>query len=163
MVNTVEKFWNKVDRRAENECWPWLGKYRSAQGYGRLDIWGEDGVYAPRVAYLIAYPGSITLRAPTESGSAEFIRHSCDNPSCCNPKHLSLGTRLENMRDKVERGRCPDFQGVKGPRAKLAAEDVHDIKIKQKYGATIPALALLYEVSRSTIQGVLYGRHYKDV
>ncbi|CAB4121137.1 hypothetical protein UFOVP154_32 [uncultured Caudovirales phage] len=163
MAHSVESFWRKIDRKGSDECWPWLGKYRSAQGYGRLDIWGEDGVYAPRVAYLIANPGAITLRAPKDVSIPQFIRHRCDNPSCCNPNHMTLGNLTQNMRDKVARGRSPDYRGTRGPRAKLTEEDVRDIRVKQKYGAHTKALAMLYDVSRATICGVLYGRHYTDV
>ena len=96
-----ETFWQNIDCRGENECWPWIAKTRSENGYGRLDIFGEKGIYAPRAAYYIAHPGSIQLKAPKDRSVPEFIRHSCDNPACCNPKHLSLGTHDDNMKDKV--------------------------------------------------------------
>lgn len=163
MTHSVESFWAKVERHGKDECWPWIGKAKADAGYGRIDIWGEKGVYAPRVAYLIAHPKSISLRAPKDRRSAQFIRHRCDNPSCCNPRHLLLGTHDENMRDKVKRNRMQDRRGELGPRAKLTSEDVFWIRMQKKYGATIQALTLLYEVSRSTISGCLYGRHYQDV
>jgi hypothetical protein len=33
------------------------------------------------------------------------LRHTCDNPPCCNDAHLIEGTQAENMADKVARGR----------------------------------------------------------
>lgn len=86
-----DRFWAKVDRRGDDECWPWLGAI-STQGYGRA---GKRG-YAHRLAYELAV-GSI----PDELE----IRHACDNPPCCNPAHLSVGERWENVRDMLVRGR----------------------------------------------------------
>lgn len=163
MRSSPDYFWSKVDRRSDLECWPWVGRSRAKNGYGRLDIWGEEGVYANRVAYLIAHPGSISLRAPKSKETPEFVLHTCDSPSCCNPAHLMVGTHAENMRHKVGRGRSPDFSGDKGPRCKLTSEDVRDIRRMKKSGATGPALELLYEVSKATISGVLYGRHYVGI
>jgi hypothetical protein len=159
-----DTFWTKVERRGQDECWPWIGKTKSAQGYGRLDFGGKEGVYAPRVAYLIAHPNSITLRSPTDLSIPEFIRHTCDNPPCCNPKHLILGSHADNIKDKVARGRQVKWGGgIGSPRAKLSAEDVRIIRLHKKAGATIKALALLYEVSRSVISHCLYGLSYQDV
>lgn len=105
----------------------------------------------------------ITLEVPTNRGGHGFLRHSCDNPPCCNPKHLIVGTQAENTQDKIDRGRMPDYRGSRGPRAKLSDEDVFWIRMQKKYGATVRALALLHEVSMATISGALYGRHYQDV
>jgi hypothetical protein len=35
-----------------------------------------------------------------------IVRHRCDNTACCNITHLVAGTHVDNMADKVERGRC---------------------------------------------------------
>jgi hypothetical protein len=131
------------------------------QGYGRTEI-NNSSYYAHRVIFNLVNPGKITLSAPKNVYDTGFIRHSCDNPSCCNPKHLLIGTHPDNMRDKAERGRAPDYSGDKGPNCKLTMEDVFWIKIQKKYGATIRALALLNEVSRSCISHLLYGRSYQE-
>ncbi len=162
-MNNLDSVWEKVEIRADNECWPWLGytnNTRAGQRYGRLDIMGFKGVYAHRAVYMATNPGEITL----DKRDGKCVLHKCDNGNCCNPTHLYVGTHLQNMRDKVERGRskwCKD--STKAPRAKLTRDDVIAIRRQKKEGATVRALALLYEVSMSTISGCLYGRHYQDI
>jgi HNH endonuclease len=159
--NTEIVFWSMVDQRRPNDCWPWLG-YTSDFGYGRIDIFGEKGVYAHRVAYfLLPHSGRIPLK---ENGQNILVLHRCDNPACCNPRHLYLGSHNDNMQDKVKRGRSKWFDSsTDSPRAKLTAHDVRQIRKQKKQGATLNALALLYDVHRSTIKGILSGRHYSDI
>jgi hypothetical protein len=161
MTNSVQSVWDKVERGLWNQCWPWKG-YVSG-GYGRLDIDGVEGVRAHRAAYIAANPDcGLSLR---EDGSREkYVLHRCDNPVCCNPRHLFIGSHDDNMADKKAKGRSKIWRdSTKTPRAKFTADDVFWIRLQKKYGATKKALALLYEVSEATISGALYGRHYNDV
>jgi len=159
---TPKRLWDKVRKGTDEECWPWLG-FCNAQGYGRVWIAGI-GYYAHRVIYQLANPGRIRKRGPREKNGFGFLRHSCDNPPCCNPAHLLVGAHADNMRDKSERGRSRWFDSsVDSPRAKLTAQDVLQIRSQKKDGATLKSLAIFYDVSRSTISGVLYGRHYQDI
>jgi hypothetical protein len=160
--NTPEVLWSKVDIRDPDECWPWKG-FRNEQGYGRT--WIDDkGYYAHRVIFDLQNPGLISLEAPKDRTATGWVRHSCDNPPCCNPKHLLLGTHADNMRDKVERGRSKWFDlSIESPRAKLTAEDVRQIRKQRALGVRRKILADRYGVSESTIKGVISGRHYGDI
>lgn len=159
MTNVVDSVWEKVEKRGADECWPWTGRSAGKDGRGRMDIGGVEGVYAPRAAYISVNPGAISLRA----NNGVHVLHRCDNPVCCNPSHLFIGDHADNMADKVSKGRQYKPKGTESPRAKLSAEDVADIRLKKRAGATKKALALLYDVSVATISGALYGRHYRDV
>jgi hypothetical protein len=158
-ASTPKVLWSKVDIRELHECWPWKG-FLNKQGYGRTWI-NDKGYYAHRVIYDLEYPGIIALEAP-KNGAYGLVLHKCDNPPCCNPRHLYIGDAKQNGRDKIDRKRMRDRRGIRGPRAKLTEEDVREIR-RLKSQATKKALALLFDVSVATISGCIYGRHYQDV
>lgn len=92
---TLEKrFWERVDKRAPQECWPWLGR-TNALGYGTIDDKGTSKL-AHRVSYEL-HVGPIPEN--------HLVCHDCDNPPCCNPAHLFLGTDTENIQDMINKGR----------------------------------------------------------
>lgn len=76
-------------------CWEWqAAKMKGTHPYG---FFGHQGMkMAHRVSYEI-HKGTI----PT----GLEVLHSCDNPSCVNPDHLSVGTHKQNMADAAARGR----------------------------------------------------------
>ena len=85
----------KVDERTD--CHLWTG-YRDPVGYGRMYING-----AKRIAHRIAWE---VAHGPIPEGM--IVMHAvCDNPPCCNPEHLKLGTQADNARDRVRKGRGP--------------------------------------------------------
>jgi hypothetical protein len=98
----IERFWKKVDKRSTDECWPWLGG-KTTKGYGRARFAGTNARRAHRVAYLLTYG---------ELPDSKLVMHSCDNPSCCNPAHLSLGDAWDNVWDMDRKGRR---RGLKNP------------------------------------------------
>lgn len=75
-------------------CWLWTA-YRDRQGYGRVTVDGRC-MPASRLAHQL-------FKGPTSPDL--FVLHSCDNPPCVNPDHLSLGTPLDNQREVIERNR----------------------------------------------------------
>jgi len=159
-ANTPEVLWSKVDKRGEDECWEWKG-FRNHDGYGRTWI-NDKGYYAHRVIYSLVYPNAISLNAPTSQNETGFLLHTCDNPSCCNPKHLWVGNHADNMADKVAKGRSPDFSGGKGPRCKLTMEQAREARLLRKTGMTIPQLMEKFNLSRASMKTLLRGDSYKE-
>ena len=90
----------RLDRRLDKsgECWEWTGS-RTPLGYGSMTYYREH-LYTHRAAWMVT-------NGPIPEN--KHVLHSCDNPPCCNPAHLHLGTPSENMQERDERfyGRKP--------------------------------------------------------
>jgi hypothetical protein len=87
----IQRFWSFVERA--DGCWNWRGSAQKS-GRGRFMLHGRNFI-ATRVAWAIA-----NSREPDK-----YVCHSCDNPACCNPAHLWIGTLSDNMLDMVTKGR----------------------------------------------------------
>ena len=112
----INRFWSKVDIKAPNECWDWMGSLSGE--YGRVKIQSRS-YYTHRIAYFLYY---------TRDPKSLKVCHSCDNPICCNPNHLWLGTQLDNVRDRDRKGRRINFKGIQNGRAKLTESQVRRIR-----------------------------------
>jgi len=81
-----ERFWSKVDRRGDDECWEWTASMYPT-GYGHFSIMGQ-GIRAHRFSYEL-------LVGPIPEGMV--IDHLCRTPLCVNPAHLEPVTQRENV------------------------------------------------------------------
>lgn len=116
----IERFMSKIDKRGDDECWPWTAGTKGKSGteaYGVIRLGGRGGyVYvASRVMWRLVH-GTDPI--------GQLICHACDNPRCCNPNHLFLGTDLDNIRDKERKGRGNHLKGSDNGYSKLSEEDV---------------------------------------
>ena len=102
----------------ESGCIEWQG-FRGPRGYGQIGLGSRsEGIDAAhRVAYRLAHG---------EIPADRFVCHSCDNPPCCNPDHLFLGSPADNVRDMVSKGR--GARGFKLPQTRLSEEQVREIR-----------------------------------
>lgn len=101
----LDRWWQKVDRRADNECWPWTAS-RDGDGYGRFQVPTATGQRHTRAHRWIFEQ----IHGPVPDGMV--IMHVCDHPWCVNPNHLRLGTPLDNNDDKVAKGRHARLWGT---------------------------------------------------
>lgn len=150
------RFWAKVDKRGPDECWPWVAKATTNYGYGRMALGGSSGgqVRAHRASYALEY-GSVP--------DGLDVCHRCDNPPCCNPNHLFLGTATENMRDAAIKGRIsppPHSFGEKHHNAKFGRETALSISTDQR---SARVLAAEYGVSEMTIYRLRRGTTWKNL
>ena len=98
-----ERFFEKVNMNTSNGCWLWTGgtRGRGTLQYGSAWHQGKN-VGAHRLSWIFCngfLPSHLGLN------KAE-VCHKCDTPLCVNPDHLFIGTRSDNMQDKIKKGRC---------------------------------------------------------
>ena len=89
------RLWAGVEIGFDREgCWEWQ-KSKTVDGYGTIGFGGKT-VRAHRLVWeLTVGPIPVGLQ----------VLHSCDNPSCCRPTHLFLGTQVDNIKDMCRKGR----------------------------------------------------------
>jgi hypothetical protein len=142
MDGAARDFWAQVDICGHDECWEWKGtrfKKGGEGGYGRYrGVWR-----AHRVAFELAYG-----RTPPDD---VLVLHSCDNPPCCNPRHLHLGTQGQNMSEKRRRGRAGKCWGEQHGMAVLTDAQCEDIRAKRLAGQSCA------RIHREGYEHVSYG------
>ena len=154
-IGTIHRFWAKVDRRADSECWPWLG---SVDRFGRGKFWAGMHLYAPRLMLMIA--------TGEEPPPETFACHSCDDPGCVNPAHLWWGSRSENMKDCGSKGRHgfqQKYRGSANLQSKLTEEAVRDIRSRYAGGTAPGVLAVEYGILSSSVWKVATRRSWTHV
>jgi hypothetical protein len=157
--DVIERFWSKVDKSGGPEaCWPWT-RSKNAKGYGQC--WtGERIVATNRFASMLCD------RAPKR---AERALHSCDNPPCCNPKHLRWGTSKQNTADCFERNANwrahLQTQGRKIglSRRRLSATQVRAIRGKLATGTSQAECGREYGLTRMAISDIANRKSYRDL
>lgn len=151
---------------AENGCREWTG-LRDAHGYGRVYVGNGKVELAHRVSWRLN-------RGEIPPGLC--VLHQCDNPPCWWPEHLFLGTRGDNCRDMVSKGRqwlqkhperrpiCPDHLRARGEHhhaTKLTDAQVVEIRNRFAQGTLRVRLAKEYGISQGHVGGIISGKYRK--
>ena len=147
----AERFWDKVDKRGPDECWEWTAA--RSNGYGRIGV-GRAVKVAHRLGWELLY-GAVP--------SGIDVCHRCDNRACCNPGHLFLGTRQDNVDDMMRKGRYGQREHRRGgahPMAKLSEPEVRLIRCARGI-VTAPALAERFDVSKDHVYHIWYRRCWR--
>ena len=143
--------WNRMLDASEwqGECRVWVRATKN--GYGILSV-ANRHEYAHRMAYRLWV-------GPIPEGI--FVCHSCDNPPCFNPKHLFLGTHVENLQDASRKGRM--HPGERHGMARLTDAQAKEIKAALALGDRGTDIAARYDIHPNTVYGIKKGRSWTTV
>lgn len=147
----VARFWAKVDRRGPDDCWPWTGYVRPS-GHGGT-TYKCFSILASRKAWILAH-GLISSKV--------CVNHRCDNALCCNPAHLYLGTRADNM---IDRWSNPDpaERMARGRPSVLNGEQLEELWNMRLNGKTLKECAAKFDVHLATVGRYITARRRKSV
>jgi len=146
-----DNFWQNVARGGPDECWLWTRALLQS-GHGHAKYEGRH-----RTAHAIAW--ELANEASVLPGIC--VCHKCDNPPCCNPAHLFLGTKGDNSRDRHAKGRT--LKGEGHPGAKLQEWQIPYIRTMAAKGIGATAIARAYGVTRRTIELIVSGENWAHV
>lgn len=144
-ANILERLQPKI--LVTPSCWIWTAAHNS-QGYGVLG-WrlSPKGKYRHVTAHRVTY---VIFRDDLPNGVV--LRHSCDQPACCQPSHLVPGTQKENAFDALVRGQSHTLDWAA----------VSKIRLAYRAGSSIQSLAAAHSVSVEHIREVLHNRKWAD-
>ena len=150
----IKRFWAKVEIKCEDKCWNWTS-FKIQRGYGRICLSSKNkkhkNILVHRLAYYLHYgvdPGELC------------VCHTCDNPSCCNPKHLWLGTYSDNNNDKITKGRHNNPKGSDHFNSKLTEDQIIAIRNDTR---KVLIIAKDYNVHISNIYRIKKLKYWKHV
>lgn len=148
-IPVEQRFWGKVNKT--ETCWLWTGS-KGSDGYGITTV-GHTKLRASRVSWELA-------NGPIPEGLS--VLHHCDTPLCVRPDHLFLGTRADNARDKVTKGRQPRGESHRG--AKLTDQYVREIRQHYDDGIfSMRHIGRIYGVSAEVIRRIVYRRGWTHI
>lgn len=156
----VDRFWEKVDRRGPDECWPWKGA---------VDKWGYGILYRTRLPKVTWYKSN-RLAYEIQIGPIPpkmQSLHKCDNPPCCNGRHLYPGTHQKNMQDRAERKRGKEHrqQGEHNDNAKLTEADVRAIieELKKLPRRSQQSIAQQFGIGQAQVSRIMLRTQWKHL
>lgn len=142
----TDRFWSKVHVGVDDECWPWTAAI-NWKGYGRFKTLLRSGVPGHERAHRVAWS---LCKGEIPDGS--LVLHRCDNPACCNPNHLFLGTTQDNINDKINKNR--QLRGEQIAQAKLNSATIIKIRECLCLGVSQSVIATKFAVSQATVSNI---------
>jgi len=148
-TNSLIRFWSKVDKRLDNECWNYVAGV-DKDGYGQF--WDGDNNKQTK-----AHRYSAEIHLGKQDGMC--VCHTCDNPLCVNPKHLFYGTHQDNIKDKINKNR--QDKGEMQGHHKLTNDQI--VSIKNRMNENYKKLCQEFNVVPSTIYRIWRSNTWKHI
>lgn len=148
------RFWSYVSISGEEDCWEWSGAVKKT-GYGSFKAISYVSIVASRMAWAFANnsdPGDL------------MVCHACDNPVCCNPSHLWVGTAADNNTDCASKGRtyfqktAHKRRGAGNPRALISELDILMILSDMINGENNKEISRKYGITHSMVSVIRRGK-----
>lgn len=163
-ISFEDNFWRRVDQTAgPQECWPWTGACHKDLGYGGCSAPDENGVWRAQLAHRIA------LFLTTQEWSVRYktcVRHLCNNPPCCNPAHLRLGSIKDNTADARRAGTLGPKNPMRGEAhisARVTAADVPIIRARMGDGESAASVGRDYGMSGTGARAIWKRKTWRHV
>jgi hypothetical protein len=149
----MDSFWVKVQKA--DGCWPYMG-YLNRRGYGKHHVSNRGSIQSHRLAWELT-------NGPIPPGL--MVCHHCDNPPCCNPAHLFLGTAADNVGDMVRKGRARggNQRGEQVGNHRLTDEQVRQLRALRANGYSFSSIAILLHVAATTVVRAARGTRWAHV
>lgn len=176
----IARFWKKVVKNGPDKCWGWRGGVADF-GYGRFRIFGTHKT-AHRISYVLEFG---------EIKHGLWVLHRCDNPPCCNPAHLFLGTQQDNSDDMVSKGRSASgnrhgsvthperiargdrnglrlhpervCRGDNHPSSKVSSLNVLEIRRLRGEGKTLLGIGKLFGIGKSHVLRIVNREVWRNI
>lgn len=153
MLDFFEKYSDRITPEPMSGCWLWIGSWTTS-GYGNLTRYNRS-FYAHRCAY--------ESRHGIGSADNLVVRHKCDNPCCCNPDHLEIGTPADNCADAWARGRMQPVRGEKSGRSILTEQEVIAMRQMAADGVPICDIAEATGHNRKRVEYAVRGLSWQHL
>lgn len=145
------RFWPKVAKGDDSVCWEWQGA-RISKGYGWIKTPIGNRTASRVAAYLSGVLDSLS--------SPLCVLHRCDNPPCCNPAHLFVGTNTDNVNDRVAKNRSGSkpLHGQANGASKLTDVQIKQVRGMYKFAQYSQSqLAKMFNVHQPHISRIVNG------
>jgi hypothetical protein len=124
----------------------------NTNGYGYVRLFGRQ-----RLAHVVAFK----MANPKVIICNKCVCHKCDNRTCINPEHLFLGTRIENNKDRDNKGRQVSVYGENNGMSKLKKDDIAEIRYRLSKKESFASIGRVFKVRWQTIQAIARGKTWK--
>lgn len=150
----ASQFWSRLESMP-NGCRLWPNG-NSNGGYGKTG-WRGKPLMAHQLAFFLTHGWR-------PKGREVIIRHTCDEPRCCEPTHLVIGTQKDNARDRQERNRRAQPPSWTTHNAAIKSPDViREIRARHAAGESYTKLGFEYGLHPQNIGRICRREGYRDV